>query len=57
MTKYTILECYSNLKGDSDDLLYSVEPSDGGGIECTAKSLEEAQEYINSVGGELECII
>jgi len=54
---YTVMTGVSNLKGDDDSLQYYVEPSDGGGIEFTGTSLQEAENYIRSVNGTLEYLV
>lgn len=54
--EYYILAASSNLKGDDDHVLYYVEPSEGGGIEFTGTSIQEAIDWIHSVGGVLSTI-
>lgn len=62
-TKYMIVtttprvcDLYSG-KRTEDEKLYNVEPSEGGGIEGEFFSLVEAENYIKSVGGEIEYIL
>jgi hypothetical protein len=56
-TGYTVLEFVGNLKTDDDKTRYSVEHSDGGGIEFTGDSMKEVEDYVNSVNGYIETIV
>lgn len=53
-TAYTVMSAVGNLKTDDDKTRYYVEQLDGGGIEFTGETLEEAEEYVNSVNGFVE---
>lgn len=57
MTNYFALVASSNLKGHDDTFRYYIEPSDGGGIEYVADTLEEAKDWCARNNGVLEEVI
>lgn len=57
MTNYTVLAATGNLKTDDDKVRYYIEPEDGGGVEHTANSLEEAHKWAEERGGKIVEII